>query len=376
MRRLLLAILAFCLTSTAARADDFFDQPRSGANCFNGQPPDAAYFEAARDAELEFLRLTWSKWPSVADGAGEGWFLQGDPDKYNGLIAEDLATLRRVLDDADAAGMKVMLVPLSLPGLLWRQHNGDESDPRLWQDLKFHQQAAALWRDLAEAVGDHPAVVGYNLVNEPHPARTLAGEGTDPAAFAREHAGTAADLNALYDTVIHAIREVDANKPIVLDGGNFAGVGGLAALTPVADDLGPTLYAFHFYEPWAFTSWRAHQGEWTYPSVMPLPWGEGDTAVDAGFIEAKFALVDAWQREHGVPADRMLLGEYGIQRRVGGAAEYLRDVRAAAARRGWHHAFYAFREDAWPMMDYEYGTQFPPKERHDNPLWQAITGRD
>ncbi|MEM8872618.1 MAG: cellulase family glycosylhydrolase [Planctomycetota bacterium] len=368
-----IAIMIVLGLASMAHAD-FWDEPRHGANSFNGAPPDRTYFDAASDAGIEWIRLTWSKWPSAADDATLGSFLQGSADDYDGLIDADLAVLRRVLDDAEAAGVKIVLVPLSLPGALWRQHNDYESDARLWTDLAYHDQAARFWADLALAVRDHPALVGYNIVNEPHPARSVEGDSVDVVAFTEKQRGQAGDVNELYRRVAKAIRAVDAKTPIMLDGPNYAAVGSIAALQPLPDELGPTLYAVHFYEPWAFNHWPTHEGAWSYPGIMDLPWGEGAQRVDATYIDGKFESVDAWMAQHAVPAARMVLAEYGIQRRNTGAAEYLRDVRRAATGRDLHTAFYAFREDVWPMMDYEFGMQFPPTQRHDNELWRAVLG--
>ncbi|MEL7240255.1 MAG: cellulase family glycosylhydrolase, partial [Planctomycetota bacterium] len=339
MARMLCAatlICAFAVTPTfGEQADDFWQEQRAGANSFNGAPPDLAYFEAAHDAGITWMRLTWSKWPSAAEGAQEGWFLQGDPANYNGLVREDLDVLRRVVDDAEKAGVRVVLVPLSLPGLLWRQHNDDVSDARLWTDETYHEQAAVMWRDLAVEFRDHPAVVAYNLVNEPHPARTVNGNGTDPIDFAEDSRDTPADLDRLYKTIAAAIREVDADTPIMLDGPDFASTQAITALRPLPNELGPVLYSAHMYEPWSFTSWNMHKGEWSYPGVMPLPWGQGDTTVDADFIDEKFRVVDAWLSEYDIPVSQFVLGEYGIQRINPGAAAYLHDVRHAADSRGW-----------------------------------------
>ena len=78
------------------------------------------------------MRLTFSKWPSARRD-----FLMGEADKYTGLVPEDLATLRRTLDAAHAAGLKVVVTPLSLPGARWSQQNGDRLDDRLWSQPEY-----------------------------------------------------------------------------------------------------------------------------------------------------------------------------------------------------------------------------------------------
>ena len=53
--------------------------------------------------------------PDKWQGAGRD-FLLGDADAYEGIPPADLAELRRVLDDAHAADLRVVLTTLSLPG--------------------------------------------------------------------------------------------------------------------------------------------------------------------------------------------------------------------------------------------------------------------
>ena len=71
----------------------------------------------------------------------------------------DLASLRRVLDLANAADPKVVVTPLSSPGARWIQHNNNTFDDRLCksvrllgvaQPLKFQQSDAALVIDLPQ----------------------------------------------------------------------------------------------------------------------------------------------------------------------------------------------------------------------------------
>lgn len=373
---LLVLLIGWCVSfgTTHAMADDFWSDPQHGGNCFNEEPPDADYFEAAAEADLSWIRLTWSKWPSADPEAGPGGFLQGNADAYSGLIEADLATLTRVLDDAHSAGVRVVLVPLSLPGVRWRQHNDDQSDPRLWQDMDYHKQAADFWRDLARVLADHPAVVAYNFINEPHPARAVVGNDSDAVEFAKQHRDQPGDLNRLYITLAEAVREVDDQTPLMLDGPDFASPAAIDALRPLPDRLGPALYGVHLYDPWSFTSDR-HQGEWAYPSEVELPWGQGVIDMNAAYLASRLDPVDAWATQHNINTSQLALAEYGCRRYCRGAAEYLADARAAGVDRGWHSAFYAFREDAWPAMDYELGPERENrKHRHDNPLWRAVRG--
>lgn len=126
------------LPATAADLMAFWDAPRHGGNSFNRLPPDQAYFDALKGYGATWVRLSYDKWQPVQRD-----FLLGNADAYAGLPAADLATLRATLDRAHQAGLKVVIAPLSLPGMRWSQNNQGQFDDRLWQDKRYWSQAMA-----------------------------------------------------------------------------------------------------------------------------------------------------------------------------------------------------------------------------------------
>ena len=236
----------------AADLNSFWKAPQHGGNSFSEVPPDSVYFEALAGTGATWVRLTFSKWK------GEGRdFLLGDADHYVGLKDKDLAVLRQVLDAAAAAGLKVVIVPLSLPGARWIQQNNGKFDDRLWSDPAFAKLAVAFWTDLARALKDHPAIAAYNIINEPAPERTTGvtenGRLTELSAWQEQYAGSPRDLHAFYKHTIAAIRAVDPVTPIMVDAGYYANPRSLAVwAAPLADER--VLYAVHMYEPYQATS--------------------------------------------------------------------------------------------------------------------------
>ena len=104
-------------------------QPRFGANCMKDSPPSLAYLKVAREKGIRWIRLAWDKWkPSGRD------FLMGDAGRYEGLVPAEVEVLNATLDRAQAADLKVV-VPLPLPGMRWRQNNGDTFDGRIWRAI-------------------------------------------------------------------------------------------------------------------------------------------------------------------------------------------------------------------------------------------------
>ena len=96
--------------------------------------------------------------------------------------------------------------------------------------------------------------------------------------------------------------------------------------------------------------------------------------------------VEEWARRHRVPTNRIVAAEFGCDRQADGAHDYLEDIVTALNHRGWHWAFYSFREDAWDRMDYEVGPgglgaaywkavdrgETPGRPWKDNPLWRVL----
>lgn len=366
MRRLILACLLGTMPlAPAFPADliDFWNTPQRGSNCFNESPPGAEYFRALRGYGATWVRLTFSKWKSR-----ERDFLFGNLDDYRGLMPDDLATLRRVLDDAHAAGLKVVLTPLSLPGSRWIQQNGNQFDDRLWNDKRYWQQSAAFWRDLAIELEGHPGIAAYNLINEPVPERKggleeHADAATQGAWYAKAR-GTTRDLPAFYESLISAVRAVDAKTPIMLDGGFYAAADGWSYWPRALSDA-RLLYAHHMYEPWNATSTpnMKRKVQYRYPGVAPL--GSRDVSWDAARIEAYLQQPIDWARKHGVPLNRLVAAEFGCIRTWVDCPRYLDDVLTALEQDGLHWAFYSFRE-SWDGMDYELGDQKLPWQ-----YWEA-----
>jgi hypothetical protein len=73
----------------------------------------------------------------------------------------------------------------------------------LWQNADFQARTVALWKAIAARYSDSTAVGGYDLLNEPMVPK-------------------AATLLAFYQQIVGAIRSVDANHLLILEGTNSA----------------------------------------------------------------------------------------------------------------------------------------------------------
>lgn len=363
----------------------YWSEQRKGAN---GGPTRLRpeWFRAAAAAGIEFVRLR----PDDLAPAGHD-FLMGSADDYRGLAPEDVALLRRVLDEADRHGLKVVLTMFSLPGCRYKQRNGDRDDDRMWRDEQYQQQALRFWRDLAAELKDHPAIVAYNPLNEPHPERSHEIYSSRDSAFAPWFArvqGTTSDVSRFNQRVVAAIREVDPATPILLDGWFYADPEGFAYNLPVDDPA--TLYALHNPAPWKFSAYRVNRERFAYPDRMPAGRGAATRPWTIDSLRALVRPVAEFAARHRIAPHRIVASEFFCDRRVGGAAEYMTDMMRIYDQAGWHWSFYEFRpEGGFTGYDYEVAANARFGERywledslgHDvealkprgvTPIWSAI----
>jgi len=80
--------------------------------------------------------------------------------------------------------------------------------PWLFESPQAQQETIALWRRLASRYKDEPAVLGYDLLNEPVPHFP---------ALQRYNAA----LEPLFKRIVAAIREVDTNHVVILTGAQW-----------------------------------------------------------------------------------------------------------------------------------------------------------
>jgi len=111
------------------------------------------------------------------------------------------------------------------------------SKPSLWESNANKQKTVALWRKLAERYANEPWVGGYDLINEPNWSFTAGGNQNGCSENSN------APLKQLYKDITTAIRQVDTEHLIIIEGNcwgnNYNG------LFPLWDNN--TVLSFHKY---------------------------------------------------------------------------------------------------------------------------------
>lgn len=221
-----------------------------------------------------------------------------------------------------------------------------------------------------------PDRVALELINEPR----IKCKGADQARWQ----GIAKEL-------VGSARAGSKRLALVITGACVSSLEGLLALDPKALNDNNLIYTFHFYDPFTFTHQGASFIPWPDKYLDQVPWpaskrpieepialipervgsakGLDDSArqraaagaranlqkyynsgAGADVIENRFSQVAAWAREHGIPANRVFIGEFGVLRKnadgPGARCEdrmrWLHDIRAAADKFGFSWAYFNY----------------------------------
>jgi aryl-phospho-beta-D-glucosidase BglC (GH1 family) len=341
-----------CASSPVENKIRFWDSTKRGANIFNVNisPEDIS---AAKAYGIQFVRLSLDKFPTKRR---RDFLMKNGADNYTSLDPDDLAILKEILDIFERENMPVVITLLGLPGSRWNQLNGNKDDLRIWKNKKYQERAAKFWRDLADELLKYKIVVGYNILNEPHPERLFDSKSCHIKDVHQEEVQKL--LNDFNELIVRNIRAVDPYTPIVIDSSAYADPNTFKNLRPIDDPF--IIYSFHMYEPYEYTNHQSNKGKYSYPGkVAGKSW-------DKEVLREYMHDVRDFQKKYNIPSSRILVGEFGGYRRQQGLSEYFTDLIQIFEENGWHWAFYAFREDSWDGMDYELGAGVLPWE-----YWKA-----
>jgi len=264
-----------------------------------------------------------------------------------------LADLGRVLDDADAAGVKVVLTMhqdsyspavggFGMPdwttrtdGIAYRANDLPCLEPanqrawqHFWEDADLRAAHVEAWLKMVETFKDKPALHGYDLLNEPC-GEARPGEGLGDALRRVE----ATQITPMLQRVTDAIRTLDTEHWIFLEGAygltsSLAEPGGLG---PVEDPTGRQIYAPHLYD---------------LGMEIGAPWNPA-----SGFVDTYFRNIVSYPKANGIP---LVVFEWGPQLPAEpNSADYVDQVLTGADRHtaGWSAFAYCKALAGWCQLD-------------------------
>ncbi|ORE90301.1 chitinase, cellulase [Stappia sp. 22II-S9-Z10] len=208
--------------------------------------------------------------------------------------------LDRIVDYADTIGLKILLdYHRGKPG-------GGPNDNGLWYgDGRTEADVIREWQTMAARYGDKPAVIGADLMNEPHMATWGDGSATDWGAAAGRIGNAVLQAAPDWLIVVEGVSVYEGDP--YWWGGNLQGV----ADHPVRlADPSKLVYSIHDYPPSVFNQPWFSDGR-SLPEVWDKNWGY---IVKEGIAPV---LVGEWGSFLATAADRAWAGEL---------ADYMRDL--------------------------------------------------
>lgn len=244
---------------------------KSYGRIFSLQEPD---FALAAEIGINTIRLSISHESiEVRDQPGQ-WYEGG------------FARIQQLLDWC--AKYDLMAI-LDLHNALGREGGGD---PRLWREPQYQDRFVAVWQEIARRFKDNPQVIAYEPLNEPEPQHV------------RDMAERHAVWNSLAQRTSRAIREIDPDRPIIINSIEYAHPSAFKGLE--LSGVPNTVYSFHWYDPKPFHMQKRptlqDKQTYHYPDVI------------YGRAWNRRTILESWQpalqfaREHDVP---LFCGEFG-----------------------------------------------------------------
>jgi endoglucanase len=217
--------------------------------------------------------------------------VEGEPFEFKN---PNIAFLDRLVKWAKKYHLKVILDLHAACGAQNHDWHSDSIGPAdLWQKETFRQRTCALWAFIADRYRSQDCIAGFDLLNE----ATV----------------DTSSLNAFYRDVIKAIRQVNRNHILFIEGHNWST--DIKGLDAFEDDN--YVLSLHMYEPVDFTfNFIPHV---TYPIQTPLHClsyeGKKKRIVcHHGTMERMIAMYAHEAQKRAVP---LLVGEFGINYRAG-----------------------------------------------------------
>ena len=157
------------------------------------------------------------------------------PDQPGVFLESGFQVLDSLIAWSKRNQMHVILDMHCAPGGQNDQNISDsDGEAKLWTVPANQERTVEIWKKIAARYATEPWVIGYDLLNEP----------VMPSGFSN------LDLRSLYRRLALAIREVDPNHILFIEGGNFAT--DFNNLTPPLLYGTNIVYSFHKY--WSETS--------------------------------------------------------------------------------------------------------------------------
>lgn len=319
-----------------------------GANIWQGRSYNGTYYEvgdlpvgpAYTQSDFDQLAAMGANYVNISH---PGLYTESAPFQVDTDIQSNLDNLLDMIQKAD---MFAVICFRTGPGrsefTFVREEAGDwftaeQLDESVWTDQAKQDAWAEMWRYTANRYKDNPVVAGYDLMVEPNANELLEGvleDAFDPDAFYQQYADTLYDWNLFYPRLVDAVREADADTPVLVGGMSYSAVSWLPYLKK--SSASRIVYAVHHYEPYAQYTHQSPDGTNSYPGTYDVDYDDVADTFDKNWLDSLFAIADGFVSQ----GEAVAVNEFGVIRWVPDAAAYMKDVFDLFEQRGWNHALW------------------------------------
>ena len=254
-----------------------------------------------------------------------------DMPGYTNWLNQELLDLDNTMNYCHANGIKVIIDMHAPPG-----GSNSTQGTLVFYNQTYNDKLVEVWKTIANRYKNHPALYGYDLINEPV-------QKTTPL--------TGCDFKTTQTRIGNAIRVIDPKTTIFIAVDNWDNPDRFTDFTPVP--LTNVIYQVHMYLPHKFT----HQGVGNNSETFSYPGTINGSYYDKERLTSLLDPVLAFQKKYST---RIYVGEFSAIRWAPGASTYLGDCIDIFEGYGWMWSYHAYRE--WAGWSLEFENQKTPEK--------------
>lgn len=237
--------------------------------------------------------------------------IETKPYRYS---REGLAYLIKALDWAQSSGVKIILDMHAAVGAQNCDWHGDSAGKALlWDNPSYRERTCAIWEYIVTELKNHPALEGYDILNEPV---------LDAKKVSR--------IRDFYRQVVRRIKKIDSSHTIYLEGNTWAQQ--IDFLEDVLDD--GVAVSIHTYQPLLYT--------FNYSPGLKFPGIVENQSWNKKKVCAYLEPYAKFSQKHKVD---IFVGEFGINWRGGqyGELAWLDDILTVYDDFGFGYCYWTYK---------------------------------